>query len=90
MKTKYIQMGIDCLDVMYKASIPPIFWKEVVKKYSKTNIQFFLKHKISEKEYGRIKSKYVKKFGKGYKRDLEWMLLDYAPSGDKNDKQNVF
>ena len=85
MEIKAKKLEEACLDEMYKASTPPISWKEVVQKYSKTGIQFFSKHKILEKEYDRIKAKYAKKLGKRWKKDLDWMLLDFAPTCKASD-----
>jgi len=73
------ELGKACLNEMYKASTPPISWKEILKKYSGTNKQFFLKHEISGKDYNRIKAKYEKKIDI-WKRDLAWLLLDFAPT----------
>ncbi len=77
---KALEIGQECLNEMYKASTPPITWKQVIKKYAKTNTRFFLKHKISEKDYSRIKSKYLKKIGKYWANDLGWLLLDFSPT----------
>jgi len=77
---------VSCLDEMYKNSIPPISWDEILKKYEGKKECFFSKHKISEEDYMRIKEKYQKKLHKMYHRDLDWMLLDYSPTFKKKEK----
>jgi transcription-repair coupling factor (superfamily II helicase) len=72
----------DCLDEMYKASNPPITWKQIVEKYSDTGIQFCRLHKIKEEDYTRIKEKYKKKLSKGYHKSLEMELLNFAPTSE--------
>ena len=71
---------IDCLNEMYKASDPPITWKQILRDYSNTDIQFCQLHKIKEEDYTRIKEKYKKKLPKAYHKSLEMDLLNYAPS----------
>ena len=76
---KALKLGESCLNEMYKASVPPISWKDVKKKYGGTKTEFFLNYELSEKDYDRIKAKYAKKMGKFWSRQLEYLLLDYAP-----------
>ena len=76
---KATELGKACLDEMYKASTPPISFKEILKKYGGTKKQFFLKHEILKKDYDRIKAKYQKKLGKRWAKDLAWLLLDFSP-----------
>jgi len=73
------KLGEACLNEMYKASNPPITWGEYNKKYGGTKIQGFMKHEISSKDYDRIKAKYAKKLDKFWTRQLDWLLLNYAP-----------
>lgn len=78
-KEKATKLGEACLNEMYKKSEPPITWTQVKKKYGGKKIEFFLKHELSMKDYDKIKAKYVKKMGKFWARQLDWLLLDYAP-----------
>lgn len=71
---------IDCLDEMYKASDPPITWKQIEKKYSDTGVEFFKLHKIKQADYERIKEKYAKKLPNGYSKSFEMDLLNYSPT----------
>lgn len=78
-KEKATKLGDACLNEMYKKSVPPITWAQVNKKYGGKKIEFFLEHEIGMKDYDRIKAEYVKKMGKFWARQLEYLLLDYAP-----------
>ena len=68
----------DCLDEMYRSSVPPITWNEILQKYAGKK-DWHMKHRISEEDYTLIKEKYQRKLHKMYHRDLDWMLLDYSP-----------
>ena len=76
-----------CIDEMYKQSIPPTTWKALKEKYGDTTKSFYDKHSLSEQDYIRIKEKYCKKLDKYYQRQLDWFLLDYAPSFKEKDKK---
>ena len=69
----------NCLNEMYKASTPPITWAQLNKKYANTKVKFYQLHKITGKDYDRIKAKYLKQLPKIYHHSLEWCLLDYSP-----------
>ena len=70
-----------CLDEMYKNSTPPTTWKEIEKNYSgMPDSKFYLKHSITEEKYEEIRKKYMKKLSSLGKRELPWILLDYAPT----------
>ena len=85
-ENKAKELARKCLDEMYKTSTPPISWKGVLKKYGGTGKQFFLKHKLADKDYNRIKAKYAKKMGM-WGRDLDFMLLNYSPCVKINKKE---
>jgi predicted nucleic acid-binding protein len=73
------EVFISCIDEMYRNSVPSITWEEILKKYTGKH-DWYLKHKLSEETYMKIKEKYQKKLHKMYHRDLDWFLLDYSPT----------
>jgi hypothetical protein len=77
---KAIKIIEQCLNEMYKASTPPISWGQIKKKHEGKKVEFFLKHKLTEVDYDKIKEKYKKKLPKLYRRSLDWILLDYSPT----------
>ena len=84
-KTKTTKLIEQCLNEMYKTSKPSITWAGVKKKYGGKKVEFFLKHKIREKDYERIREKYEKMLG-SRKRGLAWVLLDYSPTIEEERK----
>jgi len=68
-----------CLNEMYKKSIPPITWEQIKKKY-KGKTDWYTQHKIKENDYLQIKEKYKKKLDKIYWRSFDMELLNYAPT----------
>jgi hypothetical protein len=77
---KALEIFEACINEMYLNSVPPVAWRSILKSNPK---EFFSKHKITEEKYEEIKAKYEKKLPNPkqyYKRQLDWFLLDYAPS----------
>lgn len=71
----------DCMDELYKASIPPISWKAVQRKYAgDKHSEFFMKHCIDGETYDKIVKKYKKKLNIYHRCGLAWYLLDYSPT----------
>ena len=56
-----------------------ITWVQVKKKYGGTKIPFYMKHVLPEKKYDKIKERYEKKLTPRYRKQLSWVLLDFAP-----------
>jgi hypothetical protein len=85
-KEKATKIVNQCLNEMYKKSKPSITWKKVVKKYSGTKEECYLKHTLTEKQYNTIKAKYYKNIPELYKFSFDMELLNYSPRirGDKN------
>jgi len=78
---KALKIFDECMDELYKASIPPITWKEIQNKYAdQERSEFYMKHCIDEKLYDKITKKYKSKLNIYYNRQLSWFLLDYAPT----------
>jgi len=76
-----------CVNEMYKKSTPSTTWKDIKEQYGDTGKSFHDKHSISEQDYNQIKDKYCKKLNLYYRRQLDWFLLDYAPSFKMNFKK---
>ena len=78
-----------CLNDMYKKSTPSITWKEILKRYGNTKIEFYRKHEITEEQYDKIRDKYIKKIPKWLQTSFLMSLLDFSPTIKrcKNDKK---
>jgi len=79
-KNKVVKLFNECMDELYMNSEPSISWKDIQEKYKDSKEAFYLHHSISEEKYEKIVDKYRKKVTKLYWHDLEWFLLDYAPT----------
>jgi len=84
--TEALKIFESCVNEMYKNSTPPTTWEDIKERYGGTGMAFVNKHSLSEQDYDRIKDKYVVKLNIFYRRQLNWFLLDYAPSFKKEEK----
>jgi len=79
-KKEAVKLFNKCMDELYRNAVPSISWKDVQEKYRNSREAFYLLHSISEEKYEEIVAKYRKRVTKMYWNDLDWYLLDYAPT----------
>jgi len=84
-KNRAVELFNECMDELYRNSTPSISWKEIQEKYRNSKEAFYLRYSISEEKYNMIVDKYRKKVTKMYWNDLDWYLLDYAPTTVKEE-----
>jgi len=77
-KEKTVELINTCLDEMYKASNPPISWKECQDKYVDVDY-WYGKHVIKTDKYIEIREKYMKKLTPMYRDSLRWAILNFSP-----------
>lgn len=78
----------DCLDEMYRRSTPPTTLSKLLKEYGgKKDNSYLKKHRLSEKDYDRIKKKYQKLLPKYLWRSLDMELLNLSPSIKEDEKK---
>ena len=80
-KSKALKIFESCINELYINSEPSTTWKNIKDTYkNKPDSRFYEKHKISIERYTNIVNNYRKQLNKQYNRQLDWFLLDYAPS----------
>lgn len=83
---KLLDIGLEILHRMYKASTPPLnfhkYYIDIAKGNIKCDPDWYMKHKITEAKYNEIVTKAEKEFKltKHERSELGMLFLQYSPT----------